>query len=340
MQKALLIISDLENSLIDAEHCDDSYFSQGFQCPKCKGRVVWRRSHPKNVNGSEQLVRATFVHSPDAPYDCPLRNDSFTDSGFSQLNHKLTSQEQSAKKFEDAVLKCLKYHQASKIDYYKHKDLPEVIDNRSLAIQVFVREAHLDRQIFSFYKGSESQRSHSIYLIQASSKVLNSDQAFQYLETKASKLKASLHQEEKLVVNVGTLIRIIGYLQNGCSDEFRQEFLRKAIFGSPKLSIPINRLWNIKEIQILQDWLNLEILCDDQLIEDQKVADIKKRILDLITAPSLKRIREDHKFLDAKLNDFVEYPKSNKSKFIRFVLITTWQSIKNCDWSFVPELYI
>jgi len=340
MQKALLIINDSENSLIDAEHCDDSYFSQGFQCPNCKGRVVWRQSHTKSVNGSEQIVRATFVHSPDAPANCPMRNDSFTNSGFSQLNHYLTENGQSAKKFEDAILKCLNYHQASKIDYYKYRDLPELLDNRSLAIQVFVCEEHLDRQIFSFYTDSESQRLRSIYLIQASSKVLNSDQAFQYLKTKAHKLKISLQQEEKPVVNVGTLIRIIGFLQNGCSDDFRQEFLRKAIFGSPKLSMPINRLWKIQEVQILQDWLNLEILSNDQLIENQKVSDIKNRMWDLITNASLKRMREDPKFLESKLNDFVEDPKSNKSKFIRFVLMTTWQSIKNCDWSVVPDLYI
>jgi hypothetical protein len=33
MQKARLIISDMENPFVDAEDCDESYFKKGLQCP-------------------------------------------------------------------------------------------------------------------------------------------------------------------------------------------------------------------------------------------------------------------------------------------------------------------
>jgi|GEM_PF-4062409 len=337
MQKAQLIISDMENRLVDAEECDESYFSKGLQCPTCKGLVFWKPLHIRYVEGNEQIVRATFAHSPSAPSNCPERNNAF-DNYRTGATNASNSLYQNSEKYEKAVLDCLHYHQASKITYYHQKNLPEILDNKSLAIQVFVNERHLDQQIYA-NRSSEKIYSDPNLFIEAASKVLNSDQAFRYLEAKAKKLKHKSNQKDNVVTNIENLIGIVGYLQNGGSDKFRQQFICKAVLGSPKLSIPTNRLWKHHETKTLQDWLNLEIVCDEQFIENQRFLEVKIIKSFEMVRVSLKNMCNKPQFLADKLKDFEKDPTAPKNKFVRFVLSRTWDSIKNCDWSIVPTLY-
>jgi|694.fasta_scaffold47262_6 hypothetical protein len=338
MQKARLIISDLENPFVDAEDCDESYFKKGLQCPTCNGQVFWRSPHPRYIQGNEQIVRATFVHSPSAPSNCPERKNSF-DNYFEGESNSTNALYQNSEKYENAVLRCLKYHQASKVTYYHQKNLPQVLDEKSLAIQVFVNEKHLEKQISFNKKVDESEKIclNPNLFIESASKVLNSNQAFKYLENKAKEIKNTSNQREKAISITENLVGIIGYLQNGGSDKFRQKFIDKAILGSPRLSIQANRLWSDREIRLLKDWLNLEIVCDEQLIKNHRLPEIE-----MIKSfnGSLRRIRDKPQFLTDRLNDFEKDPESPNSKFVTFVLERSWEAIKDCDWSIVPELYV
>ena len=245
---------------------------------------------------------------------------------------------QNSEKYENAVLKCLHYHQASKVTYYHQKNLPQILDQRSIAIQVFANEKHLEKQILANYSERDKVYPNPHLFIEAASKILNSNQSFKYLEARAKKLKNTSNQEDNIVTNIENLIGIIGYLQNGGSDKFRYQFISKAILGSPRLSIPTNRLWTDQQTKVLQDWLNLEILCDEKFIENQRLEEIK--IIESFERGSLRYMCDKPKFLADKLKDFEKDPKSPKSKFVRFVLHRTWDAIKNCDWSIVPTLYV
>jgi len=335
MQKAKLIISDREDRLVDAEDCNAEDFGKGFQCPTCKGLVFLRTFHLRYIEGDEQIVRATFIHSQSAPNNCPERNNAF-DNYWTGLNKASNPLYQNSEKYERAVLESLHYHQASQVTYYHQKSLSEFWDSQSWAVQVFVNEKHIDRQICANLSNAKICSNPNLF-IEAASKVLNSDQAFRWLEAKAKRLKDKSNQKEDVTKKIKDLIGIVGYLQNGGSDEFRQKFICKAILGSPRLSLPTNLLWRHYEIKTLQEWLNLEIVSDEQFAENRRLSEIET--IKNFESGSLRYIRDKPQFLANKLKDFEKDPKASKNKFVMYVLSRTWDAIKNCDWTIVPALY-
>lgn len=64
-----MIINESQKELVTADQVDHSSYSRIFQCPHCHSTLTWRAGYARK--GIQ--LSPSFVHSQDAPNDCPLR---------------------------------------------------------------------------------------------------------------------------------------------------------------------------------------------------------------------------------------------------------------------------
>jgi len=362
MQKAYLVIGNSGRQLIDAEEVNHSDFSKIFQCPECNATLHWRSSFVRDGYS----VRPSFVHPKGNMDDCSLRVDFGINANADISSSGICQRGQARGKLEISFLKCLHYYQSKKIIDYEIVSTNSESQNKVSAIQIFLKEESLRKQI-DINSKVKIVHSDPFLLIQSASKVLESSHSYVYLENKILRFEQWLsnnahsmsyvvlrEQEHNKNLSVTDLIEntlvkylikrhckqligIIRYIQSS-SDEMRRDFLAEVIWGDPKLPIPMKNIWSNNEAQFLEDWLGVKINDNSQEIKQQREPQVIK--ISRFSADTLRQLCEDPHFMDNSFLEMDTESKLSSVKFIKFVLSKTWQSVKFCDWSSLPEFYI
>ncbi|NMF61155.1 hypothetical protein [Pseudanabaena yagii] len=365
MQKAYLVVGKLGRQLIDAEEVNHSDFSKIFQCPECNATLHWRSSFIRDGHS----VRASFIHPKGSIDDCSLRVDFGINSDSNNTSSEIYSKGQKRGKLEISFLNLLHYYQSRNIPSYEveiTKITSIEIQDKLPAIQIFLKEESLRRQI-NINSKIKMLHSDPFLLIQAAAKVLELQQACIYIENKIFEFEKWLNnhpqsmsyvvlKEQENTKNISIkelienssvedlikyhcrrLIGIIRYIQTS-SDEMRRDFLAEIIWGDPLLPIPMKNLWDNMEIKILENWLGVQIKDNSQEIKEKRLPHAVK--ISKFDANMLKQLCTDFGFMSDSFAEINTDSKSPNIRFIKFILSKTWQSIRFCDWSTLPDFYI
>ena len=135
------------------------------------------------------------------------------------------------------------------------------------------------------------------------------------------------------------LDKLIKYFQSGSPEKFKINFVEKIILGSSKLTFPVDYLWTVSEINILRNYFCVVIDWDEANIKETRKLERKK--LFKFEVELLQSLYNDPKFLNQAFIDFSSNPSkpSPEVRFIKFILIKFWESIRFYDWRFIYDLY-
>ncbi len=348
MEEAFLV-TGISRERVKAENCQYSDFGNIFQCIYCDGTL--KLTEPYLRQGS--MVKAYFSHMNGDP-NCDGRVMSYDGSASSSLS-SIVLRGQSTQKLEKIVLQCLHHYLSRQLSFYS---LTSISSSKysSNSIQIFVNEEHLKRQI-------HNNRISSIHpdinlLLKTAVQVLQSDYSSKYLKSKISNFEKSLKSnpiylkdfvdyrnlhtpslDSIIKIYCKMLDRLIKYFQSGSSEKFKINFVEKIILGSSKLTFPVDYLWTVSEINVLRNYFCVVIDWDEANIKEKRKLERKK--LFKFEVELLQSLCNDPKVLNQAFIDFSSNSSkpSPEVKFIKFILIKFWESIRFHDWHFIYELY-
>ncbi|MFB2880619.1 hypothetical protein [Floridanema aerugineum] len=346
MYEAYLVISETERKLVNADEVDYSNYRRIFQCPRCYANLTLRKGYSRN----NRFVRATFVHPEGDLIDCELRV-SFNIDSFSQNVFNILEKGQSNKKLEKAFINCY--------DSFRLKCNPSILENYTPGIPLLYNsKLHLKRQIEYNEKPGEVYPNPKLF-VDAASAILNSLQCQKYFEQKIQELenylnldvgileyiqkvkKSSIKTEIFIKYHCKYLKGISRFISRGVSDECRQEFLRRIIWGDKKLPVSKKYLWTQQEKKIATETFKIFTKnSKDEEIEIKQMREPQVKNIQAFDTLFVRKISEkETQYLREAFLAFYQGGNTPQSEFIRFILSQTVESIQFYDWSILPDFY-
>lgn len=346
MYEAYLVISETKKKLVNADEVDYSDYGRIFQCPRCYANLTLRKGYSRN----NRFVRATFVHPEGDLSDCELRV-SFNLDSFSQNVFNILEKGQSNKKLEKAFISCY--------DSFRLKCNPSILENYTPGVSLLYNsKLHLKRQIEYNEKPREVHPNPKLF-VEAASVILNSFQCQKYFEQKIQELEKELKLDVRLLEyiqkvkksNIQTeafiknhckyLKGISRFISRGVSDECRQEFLRRIIWGDTKLPVSKKYLWTQQEKKIATETFKLFTKnFKDEEVEIKQRREPQVKNIQAFDTLLIKKISEkESQYLREAFLAFYQGGNTPQSEFIQFILSQTVESIEFYDWSILPDFY-
>lgn len=345
MKQAYLVINESNKRLVNADTVNYTDYGKIFQCPNCGATLTLREGYYRKNN----WISPTFVHPEGDVSDCASRV-SFHFNTSSTYIFDLIQKCQSSKKLERAFLKYFDYHKVRSIgsilgEYNDQLLIPLFIDEavrylkrkmeyNEKAGQVYSKPNLLIDCSLSILKARQSQLYFKNKTREFEQFLINDKQAIDYFSQLKEKQRQSNSIEKIINNHCQQLYHITTYISQGTHDAFKKDFLRRIIWGSSKLPVPFQNISTQKDMYDLKGNRREN---DTNKIEIKRKPQLK--FLNQFNPETLNKLCKEPKFLSQTFRKLYQVGELPENEFIRFILSETFDSIKYCNWQFLPYFY-